>query len=296
MFSQNLMAQATEMINEFNSHVPEKHQYPVNELETRLFQLGASTDDDLADMTWEEWQEGVYLPKRLAKKVAAIFREDKQENSMTLRGDVIRTLSLKDEVGELGNRELVLRFAENPTAAHSAIADQLRARSGNKPCIAFEDDGKTMNVDATTQVLDGMQAGDEYGDVIKLEGRRVHLYKVGQRVGTVRDEHPLYPGVALRSDGLDSDEIDWSGVPLECRQLLRLAVECGFDPSAKSRQKLISLRDIASQDGAFDSLQERFPRAADLYEERRTVDNLPALKTRSAAKKPVMSAAYADEE
>lgn len=274
MFSQQHLAQAKEIIVQFNTDVPEAHRYPVDTLEERLYGLGSSTDEDLKEMKWEEW-ESIGLPLRLAKKVAAIYRgpekEVTQATTMTVR-------TTTDEISELGNDELVNRFAANPSAVHSAVADQLRARSGDRRFIAFNADG-SINVETTTMVLNGIASGDRFNGFFKADDRRVYLFKIGERQGDVRDEHPVFVGNTLRQDGLDHESIDWKKVPHECRQFIRLAVITGeIDASQVDRNSLITLRDIAMQNGAFGSLQERYPHAGEMFEERKQLDDLPALR------------------
>jgi len=280
MFTQDLLAQAKSVITQFNSQVPENHRYPVDDLEDRLYGFGASTDQDLRGMKWEEW-ESVGLPRRLAQSVAAIYRGAEEHASSSSQTMTLRTVS--DEVSELSNRDLVARFAQNPTVLHGAVAEQLRARSGDRPCIGYHADG-SIDVETTTMVLEGLATGDEFGDFTKARGRRVNLYKVGHRQGEVRNEHPVFAGRSLRADGLDHFNVDWSAVPLECGQLIRLAVETGgINPETIGRKGLIRLRDIALQEGALASLQERFSKAARLFEDRRELDSLPVLKARSGS-------------
>ncbi len=276
-FSQEVLAPAKDIIVEFNAHVPSEHQCPIDDLETRLWGIGSATEEDLKNMTWEDWED-IGFPKRIARKVAAVYRGTTEEQSPSSQQTMtIRTQG--DVLSELSNEELLIRFKENPNMVHGPLADQLRARSRNRRFLAYHPDG-TIDVATTVMVLNGIAEGDRFnGIAINSNNRRVQLFKVGQSQGDVRAEHPLYPGNALRKDGMDKHNINWKSVPIDCQQLIRIAVETGeISPEHMSREEMIHLRSLSLQENGFESLQEYYPDAGQLFEERSRLDNLPALK------------------
>lgn len=279
MFNQDKMAQAIQCITDYNSKVAETLHFPTVDLEQKLHKFGSTDDEDLREMMWEEWQ-AIGLPPRLAKKVARIFRGSAAE---TIAPQVMQLRTASEEVSELSHRDLIIRFAANPSILHGAVAKQIRARSGNRPCIGFEKDGTTINVDASVLALESYVEGDDVGDFIRVKDQNIYLYHVGECQGGIRDEHPLFPGQTLKKDGTDKRSIPWTTINFEVRQLLRLARTETQELRIKDQDDLFDKYDLGLR--GMSVVQTRYPKAARLFEERKDLGGLPPLKSRVGNRK-----------
>lgn len=287
MFNSEKMAQAIGLINAFNGAVAEELHFPKDQLVTKLHTGGYTEDADLSGMAWSEWQ-AIGMPLGLAKKVAKVFRDPNAKDETGTTGSqtsgstatsVLRFQSAADEAGELTHRELVERFAASPTVLYGAIAEQLRARSGQRKCIAYNADGTAVHIEATVLAIESYAQGEDPGDFVMVGKERFYLYHVGEQQGTVRDEHPVFAGESLKRDGRDKYDISWADVAHEVRQLIRLAVETEeLSPHEFDRDDVLNLRDWAT--AGLGSIQERYPLAARQFADKKDLKALPALKIR----------------
>lgn len=280
MFTRSLIERALAVIAAHNEGLEDKSLSIVLSYEDcvrKLNGFGATTDDHLNKrMTWEQIRDTIGVPILVAQDIAAVFRGGAPiEASQTTM--LVRTMS--DEVSEMSNRDLIMRHAERPNAMHNAVAEQIRARSGSNPCIVFNEDGRTLNVEETIKVLDGIQQGDSFGEIIRTpDGSPQYLYAVGIVPGMVRDEHPIFVGEALKSDGTDSFGIFWGSVPLENRQILRCAKEIGELETPNSKIEMIELRDRAMR---METITEWYQGGFRSFLDRKQMMNLPSLRVRA---------------
>lgn len=276
MFSPLLIESAQGQLRDFYAKSSAQPPFLLEELEKRLVAAGAADDNDLRDMTWEDLEQSLAIPRLQARKLATLFRGGQQQEGPQ-QHLVVRTTA--DEVGELTHRELIERYAKHPSALHNAVAEQIRARSRNRPCIAFLEDG-SIDVETSTKALEYIQAGDDFGATIRsTDGKPKYVYRLGEGNGDLRDVHPVFAGSALLLDKTDRHGIYWGDISLECRQLIWIAHnethELRID---QNREALLDLRDRAAN--GIGVLAERYPNAFRVYEERKTLGGLPAMKTR----------------
>jgi hypothetical protein len=287
-FSPIKMTRAKEILQAYNDAVAEGLRFPIDELETRLNRFGAINDEDLEQLTWEQLQE-IGIPKMKAVQIARdVFRSQNQMQPVpqpATQHVVMRTMS--DEVSELSNEQLIQRFAATPSIRFSAVAEQIRARSGDRKCIAYLADGN-VNVTVSVMVLNGIMQNDDFGDSVRVSGGDIeYLYRVSELPGNIRDEHPAYAGQVLRSDGTDRHGVYWGDVSLECRQLIRFAKSTG-ELHVHNRDDLLDLVERAK--AGVGLLGQRYPKAHRLYKDAIALGNLPSLRIRaSSATQPATS-------
>lgn len=278
MFSSTLVAQATDILETFFRDAQKEPPFPLSELEQKLIDLGAGSDPDLARLTWEDF-EALGIPRLKAREITTVFR---REPSSTPQAMPIVLRTLADEASELSNRDLLERFAQNPVALHTAVAEQIRARSGDRPCIALNANG-SIDIETSARALDGILGGDDYGDTIRVDGKPRFLYRLGDTVNPIRNAHPVFADKALLLDGTDHHGIYWGDVTLECRQLIYIARNESQELRVTDRDALVDVRDRALN-GGLASLSERYPKALRLFEEKKALGGLPPLRIRSRAR------------
>jgi hypothetical protein len=164
----------------------------------------------------------------------------------------------------------------DPSNVNNAVAEEMRKRAQNRPCLIFNPDGN-FNADATAKVIqeaiDGFPARATY----QIGDKIVKVYPVGGRPGMMADENPLYPGRILRPDGsCDLTGRSWANIPYNIRVLERLAVENGELPVQKVDQAHTAI-DLAEK-GEFTTLCQRWQKAALRYQELEQRGELPKLK------------------
>lgn len=116
----------------------------------------------------------------------------------------------------------------DPAKPHDPVTRELVRRHGNDPAVAFKPDTDEVDVEATLAYLGDLGAGIITKQTTTMAGGRlVDLVPFGQRPNVVLDEDPMWVGLPLRRGISSKDYRDWSGVPLETRQLCRLIMLAG---------------------------------------------------------------------
>lgn len=273
MFSDTFVPKMREQLQKFYQSAGREPPFPLDQLEEKLMDLGVADDEGLQSLRWEDL-ESIGIPKVQARTIKLDILREKETPNAPAQQFVVR--SMTDEVGELNNHDLVARFAQNPTALHNAVAEQIRVRSKSRPCIAYLSDGK-VDVETSAKALEYIAAGDDFGTTIRIDGKPKYLYRLGEGSGEIRDEHPVFLAQTLRLDKTDHDDVYWGDIPLECRQLIRFAAGTQ-ELKARERSELLDLRDQALR--GLPALSERYPKAFLLYEDAKQLGNLPSLRTR----------------
>ena len=204
-------------------------------------------------------------PVALAKDIAAIFRGKDEEPKKYYSNNRVEAMSID---------ELVKAF--DPQEHDNAIGRRLKLISRGEPCVVFES-GNSVNVQLSGLLLREIKQGMAGRTLIN--GKRV--YKVGELPSILVDENPLYPGRHLRLDDngdwciCDQTGRSWSGVPVDVRQFLRVAVKCNeIGNDIDSVHRAI---DMAIEQDAFAKLRKRYQKVAVKFDELKHADNLPKL-------------------
>ena len=203
-----------------NSKAFEDSLLKIDDFFKKLTGLGGSTEDTLAEATWEDL-ESCGLPRILARKVATIFRGEQQVSGPVVPQRVIMENQDPDvKAKAMTPSELIIAY--NPKYPKSPIGERLKTLSESKKFLVFKDDN-TIDCGLSHRLFDEL---DDHGelDVVDIgNGNYVPVFAVGDRPGRTAMEHPLFPNTALRN-GVSDCGCDWSTVNERINQTLYLAV------------------------------------------------------------------------
>lgn len=180
-------------------------------------------------------------------------------------------------VQSLSLKELIRQY--DPTQLASAVIAEFKLRVkreiGRNPKVIVFNPDESINQEATWRLLQDALQGDPDLDQIAVDGKSLYTFRIGERPNQVVEIHPITKEY-LRSNGVGRDNLDWTSLPLENRQLLFLAVKSGELSSEPTRRDLVYYHQMAGSDDGLAALQAEFPEAAKDFYERSLVDNLPS--------------------
>lgn len=276
MSYQTKIEQVRALLEQHNSQVLPENQIKIDEFFKMLTDAGGTTEGALQVTTWEDLQD-LKLPKILARQVANIFREKKKEEE--------KTVLKKSKVESMTLAELVSHY--DPRDLDNKVQERLTVLFGNKRFIVFKDDG-SVNTEATLKLANELREGYSERDAYVFDGDSSKTYSVGQRPDQSFDENPLYPGRVLRPDGVcDQTNRSWSGVPLEVKQVLYLALSSRelITNSINDAHNIMDLVVGKADAEALKTVRSRFSKAAATLKELVKQNKAPSLKI---YKKPVV--------
>ena len=264
---ESLLEKAEEILAAHNESADPGSEIFMAEFRKKLAELGGADVASLRLVSWEDLQE-IGIPRLRARQIAEIFREeDRESNAQVLTAETASAAS--DEV---------LVGAYDPKRATNPVGLELRQRSEDRPFVVFDRDGG-VHRKATLQLLSELLEGDAAREHYQLGGHPVAVYRVGQRPDATADEHPLFTGRALRRDGSDELDLNWTTLRLEVRILLRLAVQ-GSELHVRDNDHVHEIFDRTTGygDEAAAKLRQRYPMASTRYDELDGRGELPSLK------------------
>jgi hypothetical protein len=233
---------------------------------TKLKQAGGTDDDALKQCTWEDL-ESFGAPKLLAKRVAQIFRKgiEEKKDPKVLKASRVAVMSVL---------ELVQNY--DPREPDNAVAERINKIAGGKRCIVFTNGN--VNVEASVALLNELRDNYDERETYPVNGVPTKTYKVGERIGQLADENPLYPGRALRPNGdCDQTNRSWNGVGEVVRKLIYLARTKTGEIKVESIMDSNSVIDlVVSADET--KIRSRMPKASLLYDDLKEKGGLPSLK------------------
>jgi len=243
--------------------------------------------DSVADLDNDEvFKFGDFLKKfedhpvgRVRKAFAALKGgkvQSQESTSNDPRIQELRALGLKVRI-EDADPAVLLKFYL-PDKPADPITSALKKRFGNKPVVAFKDDG-TVALTETLQYIADLEQNYPERETITVEGKLSRLWPIGVRPMSMVDEDPLFPGQPLRNGYSVVNNRNWTKVSQENRQLCRIIVDRGeIDPNNKEAV-LRLLERAETKDGLASAYEE-----ADLeFRERQKQDTLPKLKVELGA-------------
>lgn len=254
-------------------HIVAQVKDDVERFFTNLLAAGGTDDDALKHCTWEDL-ESFGAPKLLAKRVAAIFR-GRTEESKSEKTNVDAKLLKPARVAAMSITELVQCY--DPRESSNAVAERISKIANGKRCIVFNSDN-SVNIEASVTLLNELRDGYSERENFPVAGVPTKIYKVGERIGQIVDENPLYSGRALRPNGdCDQTNRSWSGVSEIVRKIVHLA---------RVRTGEIKIEAIMDAHGIMDfvvgadeaKVRSRLNKASLLYDELKEKGNLPSLK------------------
>lgn len=235
MSYQQRLESALALVSEHNSAVGQGNPGCVDgeKFVANLKALGATSENDLNDLTWEQVLKCLNLaiatpaaiePQKLAQKCCAVgvFRDEKAAEVTPVPGTVVVS---DKKAAKMTLRQLVENF--DPEEPDNAVGKRLASIAKGRPFIVYKE-GRTVHVDATFAQIAALKQGHPPMDVAMVEGLPVRVYCLGELPENKAEENPLYPGRPLRPDGTcDQTLRSYNGVPKEVRQLLKFACLTG---------------------------------------------------------------------
>lgn len=276
---------ATSIINEHNDAiggVSNPGYVDLNQFLTCIKAQGGTSEDRLKGLSYEDILDclpAIHIattntdvkPVALAKAIAKVFR-DKEETT-----EVVKTVGSK-KAEKLTVPELVEAF--DPEDFTNAVGERLRKISRGEKFIVYSS-GRTVDLENTKKLILEIKQGYPGRDSIEVNGKPTKTYRVGELPEAYAEENPLYPNRPLRPDGTcDQLNRSWEGVPLNVRQLIRIALENGeISISGKSgRERANDVLDFALKSDAMSTLRKRYHEASLLFDEKEKTGSLPLLK------------------
>jgi hypothetical protein len=244
---------------------------------------GGTSEDRLASLSHEDILECLpavkmpgesggfnVKPRILAKAIAGVFRS----KGDTAQPDAARPVSAK-KAERMTPAELVASF--DPEDANNAVGERLAKMSKGHPFVVYLS-GRTVDTTTTLKLLLEIRQGYEGRADVDVPGRgSVKVYKLGELPENFADENPLYRGRPLRPDGTcDQTGRSWEGVPLEVRQLVRVAID--VNELKVSHETAHDLLDTVMADKAMEKVRRRYRKASVRFDELAGIGDLPKLK------------------
>lgn len=243
---------------------------------------GATSDETLKFAMYEDLT-GCGLPVMLARRIVeTVFRKSA---SVEVKSEKPTYISDKKALA-MTIKELVERY--DPVEHDGAVGKRLKEFSKGEPCIAFNPNGG-INVELSAKEIKHLRDGEEAREFVKIDGRPTKLFRIGERLGNLVDENPLYPGLPLRDGECGQSGRSWDGISDTVRQLLYLAVsdshELKISQTLDAHNMLDSI--LAKDETARERfVRERFPSASLAHDELKAQSKLPTLKlVRGATRK-----------
>lgn len=239
--------------------------------EDRLAQL--SHEDILACLPDIPTPTGGVKPRILAKAIAAVFRNKEEKESDPAERIDRRPVSAK-KAERMTPRELVEAF--DPEDFASPVGVRLKEISRGEPFVVY-DSGRAVDVETTLKLLLEVKQGYKGREDMDVKGGVKKVYRLGELPENYADENPLYRGRPLRPDGTcDQTGRSWEGVPLEIRQLVRVAMDTG--ELAVSHEQAHNTLDLVMESDALAKLRKRYRKATVQFETLSKTGDLPTLK------------------
>jgi hypothetical protein len=265
-------------LTEYNSKVGEASRIDAEGFEKGLAEkLGAFDESTLELVTVQDLTDTFKVPNALARRLVQIFKDQVETPSGTTARRITATNAPTASVEELV-------AAYDPQLPTTPAAEELKKRTHGSPCVAFRADGK-VDYETTVREASAVANGEAAREHATVDGKPVKLYPIGERPPQTADEHPLRRGDSLRKDGTDSLGLNWTSVPLNVRQLLRLAIETG-ELRINSNDGIHDTHERAKEAEAFSTLSSRYPQAAIRFAELEGTGALPTLKINRGGTRP----------
>lgn len=208
----------------------------------------------------------LFKPMPLAKDLVRALRgtdEKKEESKEYVSGK---------KADRMSAHELVMAF--DPNDHTNPVGERLKKISKEEPFIVFSDD-LYLDRDTSFRLLREIQKGFKGRTVVTVNGVDKPVYRVGEIPEQYADENPIYERRPLRPDGTcDQTNRSWDGVPLEVRQLVRLAIETG-EFTVKDAHDIM---DFAVGPDAMTKIRQRCKKASLEFNRYQKMDTLPKLK------------------
>lgn len=237
-----------------------------------LSEMGGSTEEALAEATWEDLEK-CGAPRILARKIATLFRGEQ-----TVSGPVVpQRVIIEDNDPEKKAKAMTfveLLRAFDPKDPKSPIGDRLKKISGGRKFLVFN--GDTINVEVSLNLLEEL---DDFGekDEVEIDGNIFPTYVVGNRPGRFTYQHPLYSDKLLRTNDPWYKLLD--GTPTQKRVVLTLHLAAiRTHELCVDEMNEAEVLELATSDNALMRVNRRYVKAALMYQELAEVNAEPNLR------------------
>jgi hypothetical protein len=239
-----------------------------------LANMGGSSEDTLSAASWEDLEE-CGAPRILARRIATLFRGEQQQTTG------IQKVILEDNDPEKLAKAMTpaqLLDVYDPKQLKTPVAERLKFHSEGKKFIVFNDDG-TINKEVSLKLLNELDDHGEMPTFVTPDGDVRPTYAVGERPDQIANEHPLFPGIALRN-GVSTIGCDWDKIDWKTKKTLYLAVTETLEIDMSKMHEL-DVYNLATTG----MIGRRCIEAAKLYKEREALGNLPSLRAKLGSAK-----------
>lgn len=148
------------------------------------------------------------------------------------------------------------------------------------PIVVIDGDG-SINRPLTIEYIEGLEEGREPAEnniYFGNDGTPHEVIRVGVDTQSIYDADPLEPTKALAKSGMGVGRVNWTGVPLEARQVAFYAVTRTHEIDPKNDAHLSWLRDHMKKGVNRLAFHGQAPRAIGEYNEAARTGSLPTLR------------------
>lgn len=170
--------------------------------------------------------------------------------------------------------------------ASSEIIDELDRRSQSRPFIVYDVNKENIDIENTLRMLKVARRKETKQKHVLPNGKPVLLYCAGQFPMLFVEESPIHPGVILTDGYCDECGQNWSGISLEDRIIVRVAVMAeAIETTKASINKLINQIRIGDGDHVSPGTESLLdiPDVKFLYDELKENGQLPVLRKRASS-------------
>lgn len=218
----------------------------------------------------ESFKEHGIAVLRMAMKFLKGGKKADERQSVDERTVQLRELGFKVRIEDADTQALLKLYV--PGKPNDPVTVALKKRFGDKPMIAFKDDG-SVAIEETAQYAADREQGFPAQLAVMVGIKLATLWAVGVKPDTIVDEDPLYPGLPLRNYCSTVNNRNWTRVNLPNRQLCRIILERG-EIDVNNKEAVLRLLERAQAD----TLSEAYPEADLDFRQRKQHDTLPKLK------------------
>ena len=265
------LSAATDLISQHNTNSTSKIDSA--DFIARLKEMGAVTEAGLRVCSYEDLTK-CGIPTILARLIANTFRSGSYSETVATKRQV-DTMSIEDLLG-----------AYDPREPDSRVARRLKTITGDKKCIVFLGTG-AVAIEPSAKLVRELRDGLPEIALLTWDGDVHKTHRIGERPARTFDENPLYPGQPLRGGICGISGIDWTGVALDLRRVIYLAVMRTHEITVTPDVPMSIESLLHGYDGdtaaAMQLIRRRFRRAAVLFDELNATDSLPSLKINPSA-------------
>jgi len=230
------------------------------------------------DLKFGEFRE-VFKDKSpiVARMAFSALKGGKAGEKSGNRTEVLKNMGIKPNLDTIGVDELLRNYL--PGKPSDPITVALKKRFGDRPFIAFHDDG-TVAVEETLNFINDFEQGlvTEGVTATLVDGRLVTLYPAGVLPNEMVDEDPMFPGKPLRGGYSTVNHRNWNNVQPNCRKFIRIVVERGEIDTNNTEAVLRLIERATNPNDDTSNLANAYPEADLNFRQLKQRDELPKLR------------------